>query len=166
MIFSADQQISLRPDENARWPWKPIGLLLDEDEANEVVERYASIFMTNCGPVLTQDLKQGLFLASNGHVGLITSLINLLSSVPALYDIVRSCQPIDWSTTSKALFSDPEEFFRSLQNLPFARGLPPSRIMQQPGPASVLKKAIACDRIHESSFKNKGADLKRDLAYI
>ncbi|KAL3433467.1 hypothetical protein BDV09DRAFT_196699 [Aspergillus tetrazonus] len=154
MIFGAEQQISLRPDENAMWPWKPIGLLLDEDEANEIVERYAPIFIPNCGSILTQDLKQGLFLTSNGHVGLITSLIHLLSSVPALYDIVRSCQPMDWSTTSKALFSDPKKFFKSLQNLPFARGLHPSRIIQQPGPASVLKKAIAC------------AELKKDLAYI
>ncbi|KAL4814738.1 hypothetical protein BDW67DRAFT_176907 [Aspergillus spinulosporus] len=154
------------PDENARWPWKPIGLLLDEDEANEVMERYAPVFIPNCGPILTQDLKQGLFLTSNGHVGLITSLINLLGSVQALNDIVRNCQPMNWSTTRKALFSDPKEFFKSLQNLPFARGLPPSRIIQQPGPASILKKAVACDGIYESSFKNKGADLKKDLAYI
>ncbi|CBF86953.1 uncharacterized protein ANIA_02486 [Aspergillus nidulans FGSC A4] len=111
-------------------------------------------------------LKQGLCLTSNGHVGLITSLIHLLSSVPAIYDIVSSCQPMDWSTTSKALFSDPKKFFKSLQNLPFARGLPPSRISQQPGHASILKKAIVCDGIHESSFKNKGAELKKDLAYI
>ncbi|KAL4744277.1 hypothetical protein BDW72DRAFT_212891 [Aspergillus terricola var. indicus] len=152
MIFGANQQISLRPDINARWPWKPVGLLLDEDEANEVVERYAPTFIPNCRPILTQDLKQGLFLTSNGHVGLITSLINFLSSVP--------------STTSKALFSDPKEFFKSLQNLPFARGLPPSRIVQQPGPASILKKAIVCDGIHESSFGYKGTDSKKDLEFI
>lgn len=64
----------------------PIGLLLDEDEANEVVERYAPIFIPNCGSILTQDLKQGLFLTSNGHVGLITSLIHLLSSVQVSLD--------------------------------------------------------------------------------
>lgn len=80
MNFSPDQQISLRPNKNTDWPWKPVSLLLDEDEANEVVERYAPAFISNCKPILTPDFKQGLFLASNGHVGLITSLISLLTS--------------------------------------------------------------------------------------
>lgn len=82
MIFGNEQQISLRPDINVTWPWKPIGLLLDKDEANEVVERYAPIIIPNCSPILTQDLKQGFFMSSNGHVGLITSLTHVLNAVP------------------------------------------------------------------------------------
>lgn len=73
MVFGAEQQISLRPDENVTWPWRPVGLLLDADEANEVVERYAQTIIPNCRPILTQDLKKGFFLSSNGHVGLFTS---------------------------------------------------------------------------------------------
>lgn len=166
MNFSPDQQISLRPNKNTDWPWKPVSLLLDEDEANEVVERYAPAFISNCKPILTPDFKQGLFLASNGHVGLITSLISLLTSAQEISDIVRRCQPLHWLTTSKALFSDPKQLFQSLQKLPFARGLPPLRIIQQPDAASVLKKAIACDGIYESSFENRVPDLKKALEYI
>lgn len=82
MVFAAGQQISLRPDIDIRQPWRPIGLLLEEDEAIEVVERSAPLFIPNCGPILTQDLKQGLFKSSNGHVGLIISLIQALRFVP------------------------------------------------------------------------------------
>ncbi|BDD61460.1 hypothetical protein MAP00_006504 [Monascus purpureus] len=84
MVFGAEQQISLRPDENVTWPWRPVGLLLDADEANEVVERYAQTIIPNCRPILTQDLKQEFFRSSNGHVGLITSLTHVLNGVPTL----------------------------------------------------------------------------------
>ena len=85
MIFGAEQQISLRPEENTMSPWKPVGLLLDEDEANEVVELYASTIIPNCRPIPTQDLKQGFFLSSNGHVGLITSLTHVLNGIPVSF---------------------------------------------------------------------------------
>ncbi|KAK1147474.1 hypothetical protein N8T08_001556 [Aspergillus melleus] len=84
MVFAADQQISLWPDANIEPPWRPIGLLLDEDEAIEVVERYAPCFIPNCAPILTQDLKRGLFKSSNGHIGLITSLVQALRGLPPL----------------------------------------------------------------------------------
>lgn len=79
---------------------------------------------------------------------------------------MRSCQPVYWSTISKALLSDPMKFFRILQNLPFARGLPPLRVLQKHAPASVLKEAIACDGIYESSFANKSKELKEALGNI
>ncbi|KAL3468252.1 hypothetical protein BJX64DRAFT_247158 [Aspergillus heterothallicus] len=163
MIFSAEQQISLKPDENVESPWKPVGLLLDEDEANEVLDRYVPTFIPNPGAILTQDLKQGFFLSSSGHVGLLTSLTQVLNRLPALYTIVRSHRPITWSITSKALFSDPKRFFDLICGLPFARGLPPPHIIQKYGPASVLKVAIACDGIYQSCFENESAELKEAL---
>ncbi|KAL2832480.1 hypothetical protein BDW59DRAFT_169350 [Aspergillus cavernicola] len=163
MIFSMDQQISLKPDENIEFPWKPVGLLLDEDEVYEVVDRYVPTFIPDCRAILTQDLKQGFFLTSSGHVGLLTSLTHALAVFPALYKIVRSCQPITWSITSEALFTDPERFFNFIDTRPFARGLPPQDIIQKYGPASVLKVAIACDGIYKSSFENKSAELKEAL---
>jgi len=54
MVFAAGQQIAWRPDEsiNSRLPiahknirsstWRPVGLLLDQDEATDIVTRYAS----------------------------------------------------------------------------------------------------------------------------
>ena len=88
MVFAAEQQISLRPDESINkyqpinWrPWRPVGLLLDEDEAMAVLTLYPSA--TICPPPsLSADLKKGFFIISNGHVGLLTSLVRVLQDVP------------------------------------------------------------------------------------
>jgi len=79
IIFSAEQQISLKPDENVKSPWKPVGLLLDEDEANEVLDRYVLTLIPN--PV-TLDLRRRFFLSSSGHIGLLTSLAQALDLLP------------------------------------------------------------------------------------
>lgn len=94
MVFGAEQQISLRPDEDIEdygpdslLSWRPVGLLLDENEAMDVMTRYASIIIRP-SLSLTSDLKKGFFLSSDGHVGLLTSLIRVLQDVPvsiALY---------------------------------------------------------------------------------
>ncbi|KAE8308379.1 hypothetical protein BDV41DRAFT_568247 [Aspergillus transmontanensis] len=67
MNFGNKQEILLWPEE--------IGLLLDENEAMDVVTRYASAVL------------QPSFLTSNGHVGLLTSLTHVLHDVPELYDL-------------------------------------------------------------------------------
>jgi hypothetical protein len=88
MIFAAEQQISLRLDENIdeyqpiQWrPWRPVGLLLDEDEAIDILTRY-TLTTIHPSPSLSADLKKGFFLISNGHVGLLTSLVRVLQDVP------------------------------------------------------------------------------------
>jgi hypothetical protein len=84
MVFAAEQQISLRPDEYQliEWrPWRPVGLLLDEDEAIDILTRYTSATIYP-SPSLSADLKKGFFLISNGHVGLLTSLVRVLQDVP------------------------------------------------------------------------------------
>lgn len=82
MVFGDGQQISLRPIQSINTGLQPVGLLLDEGEANEVVEKLAPNVVANGWAALTEDLKKGLFLSSNGHVGLLTSLINILRDVP------------------------------------------------------------------------------------
>jgi hypothetical protein len=95
MFFSANQQISLRPDESiSRLPiltWssgntelhtcRPVGLLLNEDEAIDVVTRYA-LAAIQPSPSLSADLKKGFFLFSEGHAGLLISLLGALQSIP------------------------------------------------------------------------------------
>jgi hypothetical protein len=96
MVFAAEQQISLRPGESIgdylpipKLPsestefhtYRPVGLLFDEDEAIDIVTRYAS---TAIQPPLSlsTDLERGFFLFSEGHAGLLTSLIFALRNVP------------------------------------------------------------------------------------
>lgn len=82
MTFSVDQQVSLRSHESHMLRWKPVGLLLDEGEANEVVERFVPAIIANSESILTEDLKRGFFQSSNGHAGLIISLMRILEGVP------------------------------------------------------------------------------------
>ena len=87
MVFDAGQQISLQSDEHIEdyhstfLPfWKPVGLLLDEDEAIDIMTRH--IFAASQLSLLSADLKKQLFLFSDGHVGLLTSLVRVLENVP------------------------------------------------------------------------------------
>ena len=88
MAFASKQQISMRPHESMtliqagestklRAP-TPVGLLLEEDEAIDVLTRYpqVSIFISISGPE-----KRNL-LISDGHVDAITSIVNALMRVP------------------------------------------------------------------------------------
>jgi hypothetical protein len=87
LIFAPEQQISLRADENIRYydPWRadllltPVGLLLDQDEALEVVTLITKHMQPR--PSLTEDLKKGLALFSGGHIGLLESLLRALHGV-------------------------------------------------------------------------------------
>jgi hypothetical protein len=96
MVFAPEQHISLLPDENIEdygpyslLTWRPVGLLLDKNEAIDAITQYA----LNNWPSLSlvADLKEGFFLSSNGHVELLTSLIRVLQDVPVsiiLYFII------------------------------------------------------------------------------
>ncbi|KAB8228966.1 uncharacterized protein BDW43DRAFT_322502 [Aspergillus alliaceus] len=171
MVFAAEQQISLRPAEGVEThslgllPWRPVGLLLDEDEAMEVVGCYASIVIRP-SIALTPDLKQGFFACSNGHVGLLTSLTRVLQDVPALYELVRNDVAISWAIASNILFRQPLKFFDYIKGYPFTRGLPSSRILQEHYTATVLKAAITCDGIYGSKFETKNEELKQALKGI
>lgn len=91
--FSPEQQISIRPDESLDYSqsflrtsndgvvefcyFRPVGLLLEEDEAIDIVTRYEKdgIYPSLS---LSADLKKGLFLISDGHVGLLMALLSVL----------------------------------------------------------------------------------------
>jgi hypothetical protein len=96
MVFAREQQIAMRPDEsiNRYLPisirsggstemhiCRPVGLLLEEDEAIDVLTRHAS---TAIQPPLSlsADLKKELFLISDGHAGLLLDLVSVLKRVP------------------------------------------------------------------------------------
>lgn len=94
MIFAPAQQISMRPDESINdflpliiqsskstkfRTCSPVGLLLKEDEAIDVLTRCAS---TTIRYSLSEDLKRRLFIISDGHVGLLISLVDVLRKVP------------------------------------------------------------------------------------
>ena len=72
MVFGPEQQIALKPNENIQSSWRAVGLL-SENEGNQVLDRYTQSLIPNCGAILTQDLKQGFFRSSSGHVGLLKS---------------------------------------------------------------------------------------------
>jgi hypothetical protein len=96
MVFAPEQQIGLRPDESidrdlpiSIWSGgstemhtcRPVGLLLEEDEAIDVLTRYASTAIQP--PIsLSADLKKELFLISDGHAGLLLDLVSVLKRVP------------------------------------------------------------------------------------
>ena len=86
LIFAPEQQISLRADENVRGynPFRapfltPVGLLLEEDEAMDVVTLITKQMQSR--PSLTEDLKEGLVLFSGGHIGLLKSLLSALNGI-------------------------------------------------------------------------------------
>ena len=91
MVFAAGQQIAMRPDEsiNPNLPIslqsgessRPVGLLLEEDEAIDVLTQYASTAIQP--PIsLSADLKNELFQISDGHAGLLLDLVSVLKRVP------------------------------------------------------------------------------------
>ncbi|KAL4782898.1 hypothetical protein BJX76DRAFT_349047 [Aspergillus varians] len=171
MVFATKQQISLQaderiePDNSGLLPWRPVGLLLDENEAMEVVGRYASVVIRP-SIALTLDLKRGFFACSNGHVGLLTGLTRVLQDVPALYILVRNGVSVSWATARNILFGKPLKFFDCIKGYPFTRGLPSTKIVQEHYTATVLKAAIACDGIYESEFETKSEGLKQALKKI
>ncbi|GAB1193886.1 hypothetical protein APSETT444_003121 [Aspergillus pseudonomiae] len=59
-----------------------------------------------------------------------------------------------------------KRFFDTMRALPFTRGLPPANILQRQGVASVLKDAIACDGVYQSSFENKSRESQEALERI
>jgi hypothetical protein len=77
---------------------------------------------------------------------------------------VRENITLDWQTASKHLFDQPLKLLKCISGYPFARGVPPSRILQRSAVATVFKNAIACNGIFESSFENK--ELKKALQNI
>lgn len=83
LIFAPEQQISLRADGDYD-PFQahlltPVGLLLDQDEALEVVKLITEQ-MQPC-PYLTEDIEKGLARFSGGHIGLLRSLLGALHGV-------------------------------------------------------------------------------------
>ncbi|RAQ48713.1 hypothetical protein AFGD_010739 [Aspergillus flavus] len=144
---------------------KPVGLLLDENEAIHVVTRYASAAIQP-SPSLTPDLKKGLFLTSSGHVGLLTSLTHVLHDVPELYDLVQRGVSIDWPTTSKILSSQPRKFFDLLSGYPFSKGLSTLNSLRDPVTVQVFKTAIAHDGICKASLRTGSKEFKYALRDI
>jgi len=91
MVFAAEQQIAMRPDESINpdppislqsdESSRPVGLLLEEDEAIDVLTQFASTAIQP--PIsLSADLKKELFQISDGHAGLLLDLVRVLKRVP------------------------------------------------------------------------------------
>jgi len=137
MVFADGQQISLRPDESiGHYPpsrmWssesteyhtcRPVGLLLDEDEAIDVVTRYAPAAI-HPSPSLSADLKKGIFLFSEGHAGLLTSLVSAIQNVPVSVPFVIYSPDITFINSNIKLFCNRnfgplyEEISRSIGRL-------------------------------------------------
>jgi len=92
MVFAPDQQISMRPQESIDGyisvqsgestelrACGPVGLLLEEDEAIDVLTRYPLVAM-HPPPSLSVDLMKKS-LISDGHAGFIISLLRILENV-------------------------------------------------------------------------------------
>jgi hypothetical protein len=93
MAFAPEQLISMRPNESiganppiSIWSdekstdlniFRPVGLLLEKDEAIDVMKRCTSTSLP-----LSADLKTELFLISDGHVGVLRALLGALGEVP------------------------------------------------------------------------------------
>ncbi|KAL4871663.1 hypothetical protein BDV12DRAFT_194122 [Aspergillus spectabilis] len=83
------------PDEHRVGPkWEPVGLLLDEAEAYEVLERYVPKNITTVRDILIKT-KQGLLQTSGGHAGLLISLAKSLEHVPELNRLIKRRKPLD-----------------------------------------------------------------------
>jgi hypothetical protein len=168
MSFAPAQEIALRPEESISdvltplWSVEhtemrivsPVGLLLDEDEAIDIVTGYAQACIQPT-PSLSAGLKKTLFRISNGHAGLLTDLVSVLQDVPEIYALVQRNILLDSQTTSKHLFGRPLEFFERIHDYPFTKGLPKSTTLLHSATARVFKKAIAEDGI-------SGCDLMRE----
>ncbi|PYI23954.1 hypothetical protein BO99DRAFT_418681 [Aspergillus violaceofuscus CBS 115571] len=156
MNFQLYQQISLRPEEGIyhHSGRKEVGLLLNEDEAYQVLDQYVPSNISNGADILTKELKRGLYLASGGHVGLLVSLVDALEQLSELYTLIQKCQPLDWVTASQSLFSDDQRLFQIIRYLPFARGLPRQESVQQHAFASVFKNAVSHNGNLQSSYIN------------
>ena len=96
MAFAPEQQISMRPCESIPsymttliqsgestelHTLRPVGLLLEEDEAMDILTQYPSV-AAHPFSSLSVDLKKEIFLISDGHVGFITSIVHALKKVP------------------------------------------------------------------------------------
>jgi hypothetical protein len=143
MVFAAEQQISLRPVESIInyqttpiWSsessefhtYRPVGLLLDEDEAIDVVTRYAPGAI-HPSPSLSADLKKGIFLFSEGHAGLLISLIRAIQNVPVSVPFVIYSPDITFTNSNIKLFCNRnfvplyEEISRSIGRLQVSTSL-------------------------------------------
>ncbi|PYI25965.1 hypothetical protein BP00DRAFT_461387 [Aspergillus indologenus CBS 114.80] len=158
MTFLPHQQISLRPDGAMDPEWKPIGLLLEESEVNDILPQLLPTVIPNGETLLTEELIHGLFLASGGHVGLLTSLVHVLRAMPKLQEPIQSRRPLNWKTACDGLFSDGPLFFEHIRTTIFSRGLPKQKVMQNPAYATVFKHAIACNRTRRLSFPSDSDD--------
>jgi len=179
MVFSSGQQISLRPEESidADQPiyirsiegsklhtCRAVGLLLEKNEAINVLTQYTTCMQPSLA--LSEDLKIELFLISNGHAGLLIDLVDMISRVPELYDLIRRKIPLDLQTTRTHLFSQPLNMFQLIRGSPFSRGLPKPDILQDCTAARVFKKAIADSGICRSDLKNESEEVVKALHNI
>lgn len=93
MDFGPSQLISMRAEESFDEEamdcddQNGLGLLLDAEEATDVVKKYIDAVGP---PSLSKDLMDELFLISNGHVGCLTALMGVLGR--AAVSVLRSLQ--------------------------------------------------------------------------
>ncbi|KAE8158649.1 hypothetical protein BDV40DRAFT_291661 [Aspergillus tamarii] len=172
MVFATRQEISLRSGEsNGEDGWgllprfKSAGLMLGENEAMDVVTRYASAALQPF-PYLTSDFKKGWCLTNNGHIDSLTSLTHVLHDVLGFYDLVQRGVSIYWRTTNKILSSQPLQFVDLRSGYPFTKGRPTSNRLRDPAASRGFKTAIANTGIYKSSLKTESKDFKHALRDI
>jgi hypothetical protein len=178
MKFGPNMLISLRPDKHVNpsqlittrpdgsidvHTTRPVGLLLEVDEATDVMKRNAPVTGYR---FLSADLESNLFLISDGHVGVLRAIIAVLPGVPKLCALMRKQTPLNLQTVREHLLGQPLTFFRELGNSPFTRGLPPVNILQNTVVARIFKRAIACDGIYQSDFMKENKESKATLEKI
>jgi len=139
-------QVSIqRSTAKRRWflPLNRLGLLLNDEEATDVMNRYISAV----GPLpLSKDLMDEFFLIISGHVGSLRALMGVLGQASELDYHRRHGTQFDLDTISKTLFNH-------LKGCPFTRGLPRAEILQRPEIASIFKRAVACGEVSVDGLK-------------
>ncbi|KAL2815663.1 hypothetical protein BJX63DRAFT_430599 [Aspergillus granulosus] len=127
--------------------YRPVGLLLDKEEsktlgADLMGHHYSSIFTGN----IEDDVYHGLWEISQGHVGLITSLCNIIAQL-ANNDLSKYRHTtLNWAAINNCLLRDPRKLFDKLDGTGFARGLPEEEALQDIYIADVLLQAITFPR--------------------
>ncbi|KAL2819013.1 hypothetical protein BDW59DRAFT_175000 [Aspergillus cavernicola] len=122
MNFASEQQISLKANKiTFGHLWRPVGLLLQKDEARRLVTQYASEVVSSPVALITRDLKSSLFQCSNGHIGVLISLVEDIQS------LMRQKIIINRQMACESLFSDPLAFFKAMKGKCFTKGLPESK---------------------------------------
>lgn len=78
--FESGQRISLQWESSPSSP-SPVGLLLQKDEADDLITRYCA--QSSNRPILLRELRDAIVAISGGHAGALAGLVKTVSTDPA-----------------------------------------------------------------------------------